>query len=157
MYGSGFGIWRPVECELWGWRWDSNMDVKKDGGEGSWSPSGMPSAPPSPSCYKCVLVTCIFLFLIIGIFVGLAIGESSTPEYRLMVLQILWTNQLLLLCDLLAYLVQEPHEFLETVELKGLKYNQALQDENSGFSVILSTALKSKVSLFHLIMENSYF
>uniref|UniRef100_A0A3Q3BSL7 Transmembrane serine protease 9 n=1 Tax=Kryptolebias marmoratus TaxID=37003 RepID=A0A3Q3BSL7_KRYMA len=41
----------------------------------------------------------------------------------------------------LAYLVQEPYHFLETVELKGLKYNSALQDENSGFSIILSSAL----------------
>ncbi|XP_017262498.1 transmembrane protease serine 9 [Kryptolebias marmoratus] len=93
------------------------MDIKKDGGGGSWSPPGISSAPSSPGCYKGILITCIFLFLIIGIFVGLAI----------------------------AYLVQEPYHFLETVELKGLKYNSALQDENSGFSIILSSALKSKI------------
>lgn len=35
---------------------------------------------------------------------------------------------------------------METVELKGLKYDPVLQDENSGFSIVLSTVLKSKVS-----------
>ncbi|KAM6921478.1 LOW QUALITY PROTEIN: transmembrane protease serine 9 [Xenentodon cancila] len=34
---------------------------------------------------------------------------------------------------------------METVELKGLKYNRTLQDQNSGFSIILSSALKSKI------------
>lgn len=45
-----------------------------------------------------------------------------------------------------AYLVQEKHYFMETVELKGLKYNVTLQDENSAFSIVLSSVLKSKVS-----------
>lgn len=44
-----------------------------------------------------------------------------------------------------AYLVQEQHYFMETVELKGLKYDPVLQDENSGFSIVLSSVLKSKV------------
>lgn len=35
---------------------------------------------------------------------------------------------------------------METVELKGLKYDPVLQDENSGFSIVLSSVLKSKVS-----------
>lgn len=35
---------------------------------------------------------------------------------------------------------------METVELKGLKYEPVLQDENSGFSIVLSSVLKSKVS-----------
>ena len=34
---------------------------------------------------------------------------------------------------------------METVELKGLKYDPVLQDENSGFSIVLSSVLKSKV------------
>lgn len=36
---------------------------------------------------------------------------------------------------------------METVELRGLKYDPGLQDENSGFSIVLSSVLKSKVSL----------
>uniref|UniRef100_A0A8C6Q9S9 Transmembrane serine protease 9 n=1 Tax=Nothobranchius furzeri TaxID=105023 RepID=A0A8C6Q9S9_NOTFU len=89
------------------------MDTKKDGGGGgSWY-----SSPSSPSCYRGVLIICILLFLLIGIFVGLAV----------------------------AYLVEEPRPFTETVELKGLKYDSALQNENSGFSMVLSSALKSKI------------
>ncbi|XP_038163876.1 transmembrane protease serine 9 [Cyprinodon tularosa] len=88
------------------------MDVSKDGGGGSWS-----SSPSSTGCHKGVVTICVLLFLIIGIFAGLAI----------------------------AYLLEEPHDFLETVELRGLKYSSDLQDENSGFSIILSSALKSKV------------
>uniref|UniRef100_A0A3P8WCF7 Peptidase S1 domain-containing protein n=1 Tax=Cynoglossus semilaevis TaxID=244447 RepID=A0A3P8WCF7_CYNSE len=34
---------------------------------------------------------------------------------------------------------------MDTVELKGLKYDPVLQDENSGFSIVLSSVLKSKV------------
>ncbi|MED6234741.1 hypothetical protein ATANTOWER_031583 [Ataeniobius toweri] len=88
------------------------MDVSKDGGGGSWS-----SSPSNTSCHKGVVIICVILFLIIGIFAGFAI----------------------------AYLLEEPHDFLETVELKGLKYSPDLQDENSGFSIILSSALRSKV------------
>ncbi|XP_061594296.1 transmembrane protease serine 9 [Cololabis saira] len=95
------------------------MDVKKDAGGGGvpWSSTGVPSAASSSGCLKCVLITCLFIFLIVGICVGLVI----------------------------AYLIQEPHYFMETVELKGLKYNSSLQDQNSGFSIILSSALVSKV------------
>lgn len=39
---------------------------------------------------------------------------------------------------------------METVELKSLKYDPVLQDENSAFSIVLSSVLKSKVSpYFH--------
>lgn len=44
-----------------------------------------------------------------------------------------------------AFLVQEERYFMDTVELKGLKYDPVLQDENSGFSIVLSSVLKSKV------------
>lgn len=53
---------------------------------------------------------------------------------------------LLSLCLCLsAFLVQEERYFMDTVELKGLKYDPVLQDENSGFSIVLSSVLKSKV------------
>lgn len=45
-----------------------------------------------------------------------------------------------------AYLVQEQHDFMETVQLKGLKYDSALQNVNSGYYILLSTILKSTVS-----------
>ncbi|XP_041863011.1 transmembrane protease serine 9 [Melanotaenia boesemani] len=93
------------------------MDVKKDGGGGSWSSSGTSSATCSPGCYRSAIIACLLFFLIIGILVGL----------------------------LIAYSVQEPHYFMETVELNGLKYSPDLQDENSGFFIILSSALKSKI------------
>lgn len=35
---------------------------------------------------------------------------------------------------------------METVELRGLKYDAALQDKSSGFSIVLSSVLKSRVS-----------
>ncbi|XP_014854358.1 PREDICTED: transmembrane protease serine 9 [Poecilia mexicana] len=88
------------------------MDVRKDGSGGSWSPS-----PSNTGGHKGIVAAYIILFLIVGIFAGLAI----------------------------AYLLEEPHDFLETVELKGLKYSHDLEDGNSGFSIILSSALKSKV------------
>lgn len=45
-----------------------------------------------------------------------------------------------------ACMVQEEHYFMDTVELRGLTYDPVLQDENSGFSIVLSSVLKSKVS-----------
>lgn len=42
--------------------------------------------------------------------------------------------------------MQEQHHFMETVELRGLKYDAALQDKSSGFSIVLSSVLKSRVS-----------
>lgn len=44
-----------------------------------------------------------------------------------------------------VYLVQEQHYFMETVQLRGLKYDPVLQDESSGFSIVLSSVLKTKV------------
>ncbi|XP_073333168.1 transmembrane protease serine 9 [Pagrus major] len=95
------------------------MELKKDGGGGggSWSSSGASSAPSHPSCYRSTLVAFFLFFLVIGVFVGLVI----------------------------AYLVQEQHYFMETVELKGLKYDPVLQDENSGYFIVLSSVLKSKI------------
>ncbi|TMS20441.1 Transmembrane protease serine 9 [Larimichthys crocea] len=92
------------------------MEVKKDGG-GPWSSSGASSAPSHHACYRSTLIAFFFFFLVIGVFVGL----------------------------LLAYLVQEQHYFMETVELRGLKYDPVLQDENSGYSIVLSSVLKSKI------------
>ncbi|KAL7855320.1 hypothetical protein SRHO_G00175100 [Serrasalmus rhombeus] len=66
---------------------------------------------------RCFTLATILLFLIIGVFVGVFI----------------------------AYLVQEEHYFMETVELKGLKYNADLQDEDSAFSLILTATLKTKI------------
>ncbi|XP_031720192.1 transmembrane protease serine 9 [Anarrhichthys ocellatus] len=95
------------------------MEVKKDGGGGPWSSSGDSSASSNPasSCRSTLIAFLIFFLLIIGVFVGL----------------------------LIAYLVQEQHNFMETVELKGLKYDPVLQDENSGFSIVLTSVLKSKI------------
>ncbi|XP_069007183.1 transmembrane protease serine 9 [Embiotoca jacksoni] len=93
------------------------MEVKKDGGGGPWSSSGASPTPSNPACYRSTLIAFLLFFLVIGIFVGLVI----------------------------AYLVQEQHYFMETVELRGLKYDVVLQDENSGFSIVLSSVLKSKI------------
>ncbi|XP_044055904.1 transmembrane protease serine 9 [Siniperca chuatsi] len=93
------------------------MEVKKDGGGVSWSSSGASSAPSNTASYRSTLIALLFFFLIIGVFVGL----------------------------LIAYLVPEQHYFVETVELKGLKYDPVLQNENSGFSIVLSSVLKSKI------------
>ncbi|KAM3620316.1 uncharacterized protein V6R79_021453 [Siganus canaliculatus] len=93
------------------------MDVKKDGGGGTWSSSGASSAPSHSACCRSLLVVFFLLFLAVGIFAGFFI----------------------------AHLVQEQHYFMETVELKGLKYDPALQNEDSGFSIVLSSVLKSKI------------
>uniref|UniRef100_A0AAV2KZX4 Transmembrane protease serine 9 n=1 Tax=Knipowitschia caucasica TaxID=637954 RepID=A0AAV2KZX4_KNICA len=68
-------------------------------------------------CQKIGIVAGLLFFLLIGISVGL----------------------------LTTYLVQEQHSFIETVELKGLNYDAALQKEDSGFYVVLSSVLKSKI------------
>lgn len=47
--------------------------------------------------------------------------------------------------SLSAYLVQEQHYVMETVELKGLEYDSDLQDETSAFSIVLSSTLQTKV------------
>ncbi|XP_074525155.1 transmembrane protease serine 9 [Halichoeres trimaculatus] len=94
------------------------MKVKKDGEEGgAWSSPEASSAPSSSACCRSTLMAFFIFFLLVGIFVGLVI----------------------------AYLVQEQHYFMETLELKGLKYDPALQEENSGFSIVLSSVLKSKI------------
>ncbi|XP_037626594.1 transmembrane protease serine 9 [Sebastes umbrosus] len=93
------------------------MEVRKDGGGGPWSSPGASPAPSNSACYRGSIVAFIFFFLVIGVFVGL----------------------------LIAYLAQEQHYFMETVELKGLKYDQVLQDEDSGYSIVLTSVLKSKI------------
>ncbi|XP_034073671.1 transmembrane protease serine 9 [Gymnodraco acuticeps] len=74
-------------------------------------------ASSSPACYRSTVIAFLLFFLLIGVFVGLFIG----------------------------YMVQEQHSFMETVELKGLKYNQSLQEKNSAFSIVLTSVLKSKI------------
>ncbi|XP_077441020.1 transmembrane protease serine 9 isoform X2 [Vanacampus margaritifer] len=84
---------------------------------GTWSTPGPSPAPSSPTCYRSALVFCLLFFLVVGVFVGL----------------------------LIAYLIQEQHYFMETVELKGLKHDPSLQDPNSGFSLVLTSVLSSKI------------
>uniref|UniRef100_A0A3Q3JN61 Transmembrane serine protease 9 n=1 Tax=Monopterus albus TaxID=43700 RepID=A0A3Q3JN61_MONAL len=43
------------------------------------------------------------------------------------------------------YLVPEEHYFMETVELKGLKYDPVLKDRRSGFFIVLSSVLTFKI------------
>ncbi|XP_065100608.1 transmembrane protease serine 9 [Paramisgurnus dabryanus] len=69
------------------------------------------------SSWRCVALAAILILLIIGGSVGF----------------------------MTAYLVQEEHYFMETVQLQGLSYDQALQDKTSGFSIVLSTTLKAKI------------
>ncbi|XP_023809895.1 transmembrane protease serine 9 [Oryzias latipes] len=78
---------------------------------------GAPSASPSNGSNKSIFIACIIFFLLVGIGVGFVI----------------------------AYLLQEPQHFIETVELKGLEYTPDLEDENSAFTIILSSSLKSKI------------
>uniref|UniRef100_A0A8C7XVL9 Transmembrane serine protease 9 n=1 Tax=Oryzias sinensis TaxID=183150 RepID=A0A8C7XVL9_9TELE len=78
---------------------------------------GAPSASPSNGSNKSIFIACIIFFLLVGIGVGFVI----------------------------AYLLQEPQHFIETVELKGLEYTPDLQKENSAFNIILSSSLKSKI------------
>ncbi|CAL8348817.1 unnamed protein product [Gadus morhua 'NCC'] len=92
------------------------MADKKDGGS-QWSTTGTSSAPSNHGSHRTILLFFILLFLLIGVLVGV----------------------------LVVYLVQEQHYFMETVELKGLKYNSSLQDEGSAFSIVLSTILKTKI------------
>ncbi|XP_051930266.1 transmembrane protease serine 9 [Hippocampus zosterae] len=94
----------------------SNKEMTNDGG-GTWSTPGPSPARSSPTCYRSALIFGLLFFLGAGVFVGL----------------------------LIAYLIQEQHDFMETVELKGLKHDSSLQDPNSGFSLVLSSVLKSKI------------
>lgn len=120
--------------------------------------------------HKWAALVFILIFLLLGVFIGLLIGKiiflvsfcevlgCVTPGiknftvvnsdfcmlFRDMVFE--WTNrEILKLFHFLAYMVQEQHYFMETVELKGLQYNSDLQDDDSAFSVVLSATLKSKV------------
>ncbi|XP_029002506.1 transmembrane protease serine 9 [Betta splendens] len=68
-------------------------------------------------CYRSRFIAALFFFLFLGVFVGL----------------------------LFAFLVQEQHYFMETVELQGLTYDPVLQDPNSAFSIVLSSVLKKKI------------
>ncbi|XP_077573475.1 transmembrane protease serine 9 [Stigmatopora nigra] len=79
--------------------------------------AGPSPAPSTPTCNRGALIFCLLFFLAFGVFVGL----------------------------LIAYLMQEEHYFMETVELKGLKYNTSLQDSTSGFSIVLTSVLNSKI------------
>eukprot|EP00066_Takifugu_rubripes_P023904 XP_011613170.1 PREDICTED: transmembrane protease serine 9 [Takifugu rubripes] len=92
------------------------MEVKQDG-EGDGQRSKTSSAPAYRTCNTAALVASFFLILIFGVFVGL----------------------------FMAYLVQEQHDFMETVQLKGLKYDSALQDINSGYYIVLSSIIKTKI------------
>ncbi|KAK2907890.1 transmembrane protease serine 9 [Channa argus] len=71
----------------------------------------------SYNCYRSTLLAALLFFLFIGVFVGL----------------------------LIAFLVQEQHYFMETVELKGLKYDPVLQNQNSAFYIVLSSVLNNKI------------
>ncbi|KAM6962553.1 transmembrane protease serine 9 [Aplochiton taeniatus] len=92
------------------------MEVKKGGGE-QLSSMESPPAPSSPARRRYLLLPYLLIILLVGVFAGL----------------------------LIAYLVQEQHYFMETVELKGLKYDADLQDENSGFYIMLTSTLKTKI------------
>ncbi|XP_014004185.1 transmembrane protease serine 9 isoform X3 [Salmo salar] len=81
-----------------------------------WPPGESAPTPPNSVCCRNITLAFI-LVLFIGVFVGL----------------------------LVAYLVEEEHYFMETVELKGLKYGPDLQDESSAFSIVLTSTLKTKI------------
>ncbi|XP_060934786.1 transmembrane protease serine 9 [Limanda limanda] len=57
---------------------------------------------------------------------------------------------------LIAYLVQEEHSFMDTVELKGLKYDAALQEGDSSYSLVLSSVLKSKIDNVYAASSTSH-
>ncbi|KAG1945946.1 transmembrane protease serine 9 [Pimephales promelas] len=75
------------------------------------------SRPPCLSASKCITLAAILILLIIGAAVGF----------------------------MTAYLIQEEHYFMETVELQGLGYDSDLLDKTSGFSVVLTSTLKTKI------------
>ncbi|XP_041746206.1 transmembrane protease serine 9 isoform X2 [Coregonus clupeaformis] len=81
-----------------------------------WPPGEPAPTPPNSVCCRKITLAFI-LVLFISVFVGL----------------------------LVAYLVQEEHYFMETVELKGLKYGPDLQDESSAFSIVLTSTLRTKI------------
>ncbi|XP_061884654.1 transmembrane protease serine 9 [Entelurus aequoreus] len=75
------------------------------------------SSPSCCTCARCAIIALLLFFLLAGVSVGL----------------------------LIAYLVRERHTFMETVELKGLKYQASLQDHNSGFTIVLTSVLNTKI------------
>ncbi|XP_059399257.1 transmembrane protease serine 9-like [Carassius carassius] len=79
-------------------------------------PEGDPQPAYLSSC-KCMTLSAILILLIIGVVVGF----------------------------MTAYLIQEEHYFLETVELQGLSYDPGLSDKTSGFYLVLTATLKEKI------------
>lgn len=75
------------------------------------------SRPAYLSTCKCMTLAAILILLIIGAAVGF----------------------------MTAYLIQEEHYFMETVELQGLSYDTDLLDKTSGFSIVLTATLKAKI------------
>lgn len=124
------------------WCYWSNMEVRKDGdGEGQWSKTS--SAPAHRTCSTGALVAFFFLILVFGVLGGLFMGESRCLQ------DVVWEDSMFCQWPALlpsAYLVQEQHEFMETVQLKGLKYDSALQSINSGYYIVLSSVIKNKVN-----------
>lgn len=138
--------WCIQRSHLWRTYCESNMEMRKDGGGGMSAPSGASSVPAQSSCYKSALI--VLLLLVTGLFVGLLIGESMCFVIKL---NCTWTCKISsssLPMLLPAYLVQEEHRFMETVQLKGLQYDPVLQEENSGYSIVLTSVLKSQVSWY---------
>ncbi|XP_073699520.1 transmembrane protease serine 9 [Garra rufa] len=79
-----------------------------------------PEGDPRPaylSTWKCMTLAAILILLIVGAAVGF----------------------------MTAYLIQEEHYFMETVELQGLSYDSDLQDKTSGYYVVLTATLKTKI------------
>ncbi|TRZ01440.1 hypothetical protein DNTS_023540, partial [Danionella cerebrum] len=77
----------------------------------------MNQRPAHLSTCKCMTIATILILLIIGAAVGF----------------------------MTAYFIQEEHNFMETIELQGLNYDLELQDNQSGFTLVLSATLKEKI------------
>ncbi|XP_036378669.1 transmembrane protease serine 9 [Megalops cyprinoides] len=99
------------------------MEVKKN--VDSWPPAEPSTDRNSSTCCRSIAVVFVLIFLVIGVFVGL----------------------------LFAYLVQEDHYFMETVELRGFKYDPAVQDGMSALSMVLSSTIKTKIR--HVFIASS--
>lgn len=150
--------WCIQRSHLWRMYCESNMEMRKDGGGGMSAPSGASSVPAQSSCYKSALI--VLLLLVTGLFVGLLIGESLCFVIKLNCTRTCkyefdssWKKKKKISSSsppmlLPAYLVKEEHRFMETVQLKGLQYDPVLQEENSGYSIVLTSVLKSQVSWY---------
>ncbi|XP_043078526.1 transmembrane protease serine 9 isoform X1 [Puntigrus tetrazona] len=92
-----------------------------------------PEGDPRPaylSTCKCMTLAAVLILLIIGAAVGF----------------------------MTAYLIQEEHYFMETVELEGLNYDADLRDKTSGFYVVLTATLKAKImNIFSASAAASHF